>query len=139
MSRGIHEKVWNMSQLFVTLVTLYIYPTADKQLRRHLAYPFREFPCIYNICITYFMYRSLALHKNNILMKIYAQKSIDLRIKSKKKTLIYLDRLYSLTKFSDRVDSNPVGNYEAGCTFKTKLLYIFINIGGRGRGSKVDV
>ena len=45
--RGIHERVREMSsQLFVSLYTLSIYPSAHKQLRRHLPNPFREFPCI---------------------------------------------------------------------------------------------
>ena len=35
------------SQLSVTLHTLYIYPSARKQLRRHLQNPFREVPCIW--------------------------------------------------------------------------------------------
>ena len=34
------------SQLFVTLYTLYIYPSAHKQLIQHLPIPFREFPCM---------------------------------------------------------------------------------------------
>ena len=34
------------SQLSVTLYTQSIYPSAHKQLRRHLPNPFREFPCI---------------------------------------------------------------------------------------------
>ena len=33
------------SQMFVTLYTLSIYPSAHKQLRRHLPNLFREFPC----------------------------------------------------------------------------------------------
>ena len=37
-------------QLFVTLCTLFIYPSAYKQLRRHLPNPFREFPrCVYGL------------------------------------------------------------------------------------------
>ena len=40
------KRVWEMqSQLFVTLYTLSIYPSAQKQLRRHLPNHFREFPC----------------------------------------------------------------------------------------------
>ena len=34
------------SQLFVTLYTLSIYPSTQRQLRRHLPNPSREFPCI---------------------------------------------------------------------------------------------
>ena len=33
------------SQLFVTQFTLSIYPSANKQLKRHFPTPFREFPC----------------------------------------------------------------------------------------------
>ena len=33
-------------QVFVILYTLYIYPSAHKQLRRHIPNPFREFPYI---------------------------------------------------------------------------------------------
>ena len=42
------------SQLFVTLYTLSIHPSAHKLLRRHLPNPFREFPCIkYSESFTY--------------------------------------------------------------------------------------
>ena len=33
------------SHLFVTLYTLSTYPSAHKELRRHLQNPFRKFPC----------------------------------------------------------------------------------------------
>ena len=40
------KRVRDMSSyLFVTLYTLFIYPSAHKQLRRHLSNPFRKVPC----------------------------------------------------------------------------------------------
>ena len=38
------------SQLFIALFTLSIHPSAHKQLSRHLSNPFREFPCISQVC-----------------------------------------------------------------------------------------
>ena len=41
------KRFWEvLSQLFVTLLTISIYPSANKQLRRHLPNSFRELPCI---------------------------------------------------------------------------------------------
>ena len=34
-----------LSQLYVTLYALSTYPSAHKELRRHLQNPFRKFPC----------------------------------------------------------------------------------------------
>ena len=42
------KRVWEVSSLLcVTLYTLSIYPSANKQLRRHLPNPFCKFPCIW--------------------------------------------------------------------------------------------
>ena len=44
-----NDKICDSSlfQLFVTLYTLFIYPSVRKQLRRHLPNSFRKFPCMY--------------------------------------------------------------------------------------------
>ena len=55
--RGIHQKgLGDLSvQLFVTLYTISICPSAHKQLRRYLLNPFREFPCI--CCLLQFFFK----------------------------------------------------------------------------------
>ena len=51
---GIHGKgSGDVSQVFVTLYTLSIYPSAHKELRRHLPNLFREFPCMYIVSSVY--------------------------------------------------------------------------------------
>ena len=46
-AREFAKSIWEMSsQLFVTLYTLSIYPSSQKQLSRHLPNPSPEFPCI---------------------------------------------------------------------------------------------
>ena len=79
--RDFMKRVWEMSsQLFVTLYTLSIYPSAHKQLRWRLPTTFQEFPCKLSICKVVSLRISLKLFvASKLFISTYTVNSISIR------------------------------------------------------------